>query len=75
MSADPVLYEKPVPREPTSPARRAQIQAQNRRREYLERHPSYFGSLDHELAGMIHPVFLLESIILIFFILTIGESE
>ena len=43
--------DKPVPREPKSPARTAQIQAQNRRREYLARHPSYFENLEHELAG------------------------
>ncbi|KAJ4017980.1 hypothetical protein NW752_001890 [Fusarium irregulare] len=42
--------DKPVPREPKSPARTAQIQAQNRRREYLARHPSYFENLEHELA-------------------------
>ncbi|KAF5023654.1 hypothetical protein F66182_4274 [Fusarium sp. NRRL 66182] len=41
---------KPVPRGPKSPARYAQIQAQNRRREYLVRHPSYFENLEHELA-------------------------
>ncbi|RGP67903.1 coiled-coil protein [Fusarium longipes] len=42
--------DKPVPRGPQSPARTAQIQAQNRRREYLARHPSYFENLEHELA-------------------------
>ncbi|KAG5749607.1 hypothetical protein H9Q72_004295 [Fusarium xylarioides] len=42
--------DKPVPRVPKSPSRTAQIQAQNRRREYLSRHPSYFDSLEHELA-------------------------
>jgi hypothetical protein len=45
-------HDKPVPRGPGSPARVARIQAQNRRREYLERHPSYFDSIEHELAGM-----------------------
>ncbi|KAG5664253.1 hypothetical protein KAF25_007987 [Fusarium avenaceum] len=42
--------DKPVPRVPKSPSRAAQIQAQNRRREYLARHPSYFENLEHELA-------------------------
>ncbi|KAM0232865.1 hypothetical protein ACHAP5_010599 [Fusarium lateritium] len=42
--------DKPVPRVPKSPSRTAQIQAQNRRREYLARHPSYFENLEHELA-------------------------
>ncbi|EXU96914.1 coiled-coil domain containing protein (DUF2052) [Metarhizium robertsii] len=44
------LYDKQVPRPAKSPAKTAQVQAQNRRREYLERHPGYFNSLDHELA-------------------------
>ncbi|KAI0600747.1 coiled-coil domain-containing protein-domain-containing protein [Biscogniauxia sp. FL1348] len=43
-------YTKPQPRPPKSPAHTAQIRVQNRRREYLERHPSYFDSLEHELA-------------------------
>jgi hypothetical protein len=43
--------DKPIPRGPKSPAQTAQIQAQNRRREYLARHPSYFENLEHELAG------------------------
>ncbi|KAM0355627.1 hypothetical protein ACHAPU_000011 [Fusarium lateritium] len=42
--------EKPTPRVPKSPSRAALIQAQNRRREYLVRHPSYFENLEHELA-------------------------
>ncbi|KAM0307298.1 hypothetical protein ACHAPM_000010 [Fusarium culmorum] len=42
--------DKPIPRGPKSPARTAQIQSQNRRREYLARHPSYFENLEHELA-------------------------
>lgn len=46
-----VDYERPVPRDPKSPSRAAQVRVQNRRREYLQRHPSYFDSLDHELAG------------------------
>ncbi|KAF4448925.1 coiled-coil protein [Fusarium austroafricanum] len=44
------LSDKPVPRRPKSPSRTAQIQVQNRRREYLTRHPSYFDNLEHELA-------------------------
>ncbi|KJZ74331.1 hypothetical protein HIM_06337 [Hirsutella minnesotensis 3608] len=44
-------FDKPVPRPAKSPAQLARIQAQNRRREYLERHPSYYDDLDHELAG------------------------
>ncbi|CAJ2503426.1 Uu.00g108200.m01.CDS01 [Anthostomella pinea] len=43
-------YTKPQPRAPRSPAHAAQIRVQNRRREYLERHPSYFKSMEHELA-------------------------
>ncbi|KAI1141161.1 coiled-coil domain-containing protein-domain-containing protein [Hypoxylon sp. FL0543] len=43
-------YVKPQPRPPRSPARSAQIRVQNRRREYLERNPRYFDSLEHELA-------------------------
>ena len=46
------MFDKQVPRPAKSPAKTAQIQAQNRRREYLERNPSYFDSLDHELAGV-----------------------
>lgn len=49
----PPLYERPTPRHQTSPSRRAQIQARNRRREHLQRHPAYFDSLDHELADPI----------------------
>ncbi|KAI1483301.1 coiled-coil domain-containing protein-domain-containing protein [Daldinia eschscholtzii] len=43
-------YIKPQPRPPRSPAHSAQIRVQNRRREYLERNPGYFDSLEHELA-------------------------
>ncbi|KAG5926909.1 hypothetical protein E4U42_002820 [Claviceps africana] len=45
-----VTYDKPVPRPAKSPAKTAQIRTQNRRREYLERHPAYFDSADRELA-------------------------
>ncbi|KAL7621530.1 hypothetical protein AAE478_008854 [Parahypoxylon ruwenzoriense] len=43
-------YVKPQPRPPRSPAHSARIRVQNRRREYLERNPGYFDSLEHELA-------------------------
>ncbi|KAI1080521.1 coiled-coil domain-containing protein-domain-containing protein [Whalleya microplaca] len=43
-------YVKPQPRPPKSPAHSAQIRIQNRRREYLDRNPKYFDSLEHELA-------------------------
>ncbi|KAK4188984.1 coiled-coil domain-containing protein-domain-containing protein [Podospora australis] len=43
-------FRKPVPRPPLSPSRLAQVKAQNRRREYLDRNPGYFSSPDHELA-------------------------
>ncbi|KAF4119911.1 Coiled-coil domain containing protein (DUF2052) [Geosmithia morbida] len=46
----PINYDKPVPREPEGPARVEQVRVRNRRREYLERHASYFDSLEHELA-------------------------
>ncbi|KAG5980880.1 hypothetical protein E4U43_006684, partial [Claviceps pusilla] len=44
------MYEKPVPRPAKSPAKTAQIRIQNRRREYLERHPAYFDGEDREFA-------------------------
>ncbi|KAI1361209.1 coiled-coil domain-containing protein-domain-containing protein [Xylaria arbuscula] len=43
-------YERPQPRPPKTPAHAAQIRVRNRRREWLCRHPSYFRSLEHELA-------------------------
>lgn len=43
-------FAKPRPRPPRSPAHSARIRVQNRRREYLERNPKYFDSLEHELA-------------------------
>ncbi|KAK7413560.1 hypothetical protein QQX98_007569 [Neonectria punicea] len=46
-------FERPVPREPKSPGQTAQIQAQNRRREYLARNASYFDDLEHELADLV----------------------
>lgn len=45
------VYSKPRPRPPKTPAHSARVRMQNRRREYLERHPDYFQSLEHELAG------------------------
>lgn len=43
--------DRPVPREPKSDEHRAQIVVQNRRCEYLERNPSYYNNVEHELAG------------------------
>lgn len=52
--SEKTALSKPVPRQhASSPSRLARIQAQNRRREYLQRNPSYFDSLDHELADPI----------------------
>ncbi|KAF4508853.1 hypothetical protein G6O67_005184 [Ophiocordyceps sinensis] len=50
MLSNDAVFEKPAPRHPMTGAQRARIQAQNRRREYLERNPAYFDNLDHELA-------------------------
>ncbi|KAH7029436.1 coiled-coil domain-containing protein-domain-containing protein [Microdochium trichocladiopsis] len=44
------VFSQPRPRVPRSPAQSAQVRVRNRRREYLERNPSYFESLEHELA-------------------------
>ncbi|KAG6001632.1 hypothetical protein E4U21_003987 [Claviceps maximensis] len=44
------MYDKPVPRPARSPTKTIQIRIQNRRREYLKRHPAYFDSEDRELA-------------------------
>ncbi|KAK5999062.1 hypothetical protein PT974_01450 [Cladobotryum mycophilum] len=46
-------FEKPVPRPPKSQAKLAQLQQQNRRREYLRRNPSYLSNIEHELADPI----------------------
>ncbi|KAI1178881.1 coiled-coil domain-containing protein-domain-containing protein [Nemania sp. FL0916] len=46
----PTPYERPQPRPPKTPAHAAQVRVRNRRREWLTRHPSYFRSLEHELA-------------------------
>ncbi|ATY63205.1 coiled-coil domain-containing [Cordyceps militaris] len=51
-TTDPIqpTAEKPVPRHHKSATHSAQVQIQNRRREYLLRHPAYFDSIEHELA-------------------------
>ncbi|KAF3000029.1 hypothetical protein E8E14_005879 [Neopestalotiopsis sp. 37M] len=46
-------FSKPRPRAPRSPAQAAQVRKTNRRQEFLERHPSYFDPLEHELADPI----------------------
>ncbi|VUC35266.1 unnamed protein product [Clonostachys rosea] len=40
-------YARDAARSPSSAAR---IRAQNRRREYLQQHPSYYNNIEHELA-------------------------
>ncbi|KAI0390479.1 coiled-coil domain-containing protein-domain-containing protein [Xylariaceae sp. FL0594] len=45
-----ISYERPQPRPPRSPARAARTRVRNRRREWLARNPSYYSSLEHELA-------------------------
>ncbi|KAM3429117.1 hypothetical protein MY4824_008427 [Beauveria thailandica] len=47
------LTDKPVPRLRKSASHLAQVQVQNRRRDYLQRHPSYFDNIEHELADPI----------------------
>ncbi|KAL7789090.1 coiled-coil domain-containing domain-containing protein [Trichoderma ceciliae] len=42
--------DKPVPRRPRTSAKLARLGVRNRRHEYLQRNPSYFDNLDHELA-------------------------
>ncbi|KAK4239477.1 coiled-coil domain-containing protein-domain-containing protein [Achaetomium macrosporum] len=49
-TGSPDSFSRPRPRPARSPGHSAKIRAQNRRRAYLERHPSYFQSSDHELA-------------------------
>ncbi|KAI1851945.1 hypothetical protein JX265_008250 [Neoarthrinium moseri] len=54
-SASPIpssmdAFSKPRPRVPRGPAQAAQVRKQNRRQAYLERHPTYFKSMEHELA-------------------------
>ncbi|KAH7308549.1 coiled-coil domain-containing protein [Stachybotrys elegans] len=46
-------HDRPVPREPRSVEVVARIQVKNRRRQYLEQHPSYFDDPEHELADPI----------------------
>ncbi|KAJ4298418.1 hypothetical protein N0V88_003448 [Collariella sp. IMI 366227] len=48
--ATPNSFSQPRPRPERSPGHSAQIRAQNRRREYLERNGGYFQSGEHELA-------------------------
>ncbi|WYZ45497.1 hypothetical protein EsH8_VIII_000813 [Colletotrichum jinshuiense] len=43
-------FDKPVPRPPKSPAKTNDIRSRNRRREYLDRNPEYFGNSEHENA-------------------------
>ncbi|RCI16865.1 hypothetical protein L249_1778 [Ophiocordyceps polyrhachis-furcata BCC 54312] len=43
-------FEKPVPPPPKTAQQKASIDVQNRRREYLERNPSYLEDPEHELA-------------------------
>ncbi|KAF7558527.1 hypothetical protein G7046_g5631 [Stylonectria norvegica] len=43
-------FERPMPRRPCSPGRAARIRVQNRRREYLVRHTSYFDNQEHEFS-------------------------
>ncbi|RDA88816.1 hypothetical protein CP532_5485 [Ophiocordyceps camponoti-leonardi (nom. inval.)] len=45
-----LAFEKPVPRVPKTAEQKASIKVQNRRREYLERNPSYLEDPEHELA-------------------------
>ncbi|RFU75519.1 hypothetical protein TARUN_6727 [Trichoderma arundinaceum] len=45
--------DKPVPRRPRTPAKLARLEVRNRRHEYLQKTPSYFDNLDHELADPI----------------------
>ncbi|EAA36292.2 hypothetical protein NCU01897 [Neurospora crassa OR74A] len=47
------LFAQPRPRPARSSAQTQEIRTRNRRREYLERHPGYFKSTEHELADPI----------------------
>ncbi|KAK3943964.1 putative coiled-coil domain-protein [Diplogelasinospora grovesii] len=51
LTSSPSSFSRPRPRPPRSIAAAARIRVQNRRREYLERNPSYFESSEHELAA------------------------
>ncbi|KAK3182166.1 hypothetical protein K4F52_006535 [Lecanicillium sp. MT-2017a] len=51
MADDTPVPDRPVPRRPRTDEHQAQIVVQNRRREYLNRHPSYYNSIEHELAN------------------------
>ncbi|ROV94920.1 hypothetical protein VSDG_07099 [Cytospora chrysosperma] len=43
-------FSRPRPRPQRSPEQAAKIRVQNRRREYLQKNPSYFDSVEHEFA-------------------------
>ncbi|KAH6607099.1 hypothetical protein Trco_003412 [Trichoderma cornu-damae] len=45
--------DKPVPRRARNPAKLARLGVRNRRHDYLQKNPSYFDNLDHELADPI----------------------
>ncbi|KAK2067343.1 hypothetical protein P8C59_001093 [Phyllachora maydis] len=49
-SPSPSPLSHPRPRLAKTPAQVAHIRTQNRRRAYLDRHPEYFQSTEHELA-------------------------
>lgn len=49
--SDAAVLEKQTPRSAKTAPHQTQINIQNRRREYLTRHPSYLTKVDHELAG------------------------
>ncbi|KKA28517.1 hypothetical protein TD95_002891 [Thielaviopsis punctulata] len=42
--------DRPIPRAPRSASKARRIQSQNRRRQWLDDHPEYFDSRDHEFA-------------------------
>ncbi|KAK7731082.1 hypothetical protein SLS53_008800 [Cytospora paraplurivora] len=48
--ASPDPFSRPRPLPARSPEQVARLRVQNRRREYLQKNPSYFNSVEHELA-------------------------
>lgn len=48
--SSPHDFSRPRPRPQRSPEQAAKIRVQNRRREYLQKNPSYFDSVEHEFA-------------------------
>ncbi|ROW10409.1 hypothetical protein VMCG_01742 [Cytospora schulzeri] len=50
LPASPDAFSRPRPRPQRSPEQAARIRVQNRRREYLQKNPSYFDSVEHEFA-------------------------